>query len=363
MTLRFDTPSSRLSLSADSCRGHTSDSGSRIPYMLRLTSLAALLLLTACQSSPRGENEDRFYSYVDAQGNLVTVEADSEGETGKNGGKSRDGQQTEELQQAEQTIQERATGDSPEAGNKDFMEVSSENYQTPGEAEERMREEVEEDETDRFVSYRGPEGEVITRPLNMKAEREAAEQRKNERAPEFERLPEGERYKEGTSRVPADCCRHLISGVLELEEGSNFNLRFRSDRVVHLGVKRPARVLRLGPGVGAVEVQSYIRDQGYLAPRLLMLNEEGMPVLKVNSLFTRNYPETWARYGYMDGWVERSREFAYVVFYLPYARVGEGGLELDSGASEAGGDHRRAVTGELAVTGRVQRTRAGQDGE
>lgn len=329
--------------------------------MLRLIPLAALLLLAACQSTPRGENEDRFYSYVDAQGNLVTVEREADEQAETDDSEPEDGGSQQE---SDRTIQERATEDSPDAGNRDFMEVRPENYQTPGEAEERMREEVNEDETDRFVSYRGPEGEIITRPLNMKAEREAAEQREKARGPEFERLPEGKRYKESTSRVPADCCRHLISDVPEIEEGSNFSLRFSSDRSVHLDAKRPARVLRLGSGVGALEIQSYIRDRGYLAPRLLMLDEEGMPVLKVNSLFTRHYSETWARYGYMDGWVERgSRDFAYVLFYLPYARVSDQGLELDPDVADGTGEYRRALTGELAVTGQIQRTRAGEDGE
>lgn len=333
--------------------------------MLRFIPLAAFLLLAACQSTPRGENEDRFYSYVDAQGNLVTVERDADEQAERDDSEPRDQPQDGGSQQeSDKTTQEQATEDSPDAGNKDFMEVRPENYQTPGEAEERMREEVNENEQDRFVTYRGPEGEIITRPLNMKAQREAAEQREQEREPEFERLPEGERYKESTSRVPADCCRHLTEGTPLLEANTNFRLDFDTARTVRLEVERPARVLRLGPGVGALEIQSYIRDQAYLAPRLLMLDDEGMPVLKVNSLFTRHYPETWARYGYMDGWVERgSRDFAYVVFYLPYARVGDQGLELDPRAPEGGGDHRRALSGELAVTGRVQRTRTGRDNE
>ena len=333
--------------------------------MFRLSSLVAVLLLAACQSTPRGDNEDRFYSYVDAQGNLVTVEREAGEQAQRDNNERGDAPEDGGSQQeSNKTIQERATGDGSGAGNKDFMDVRPENYQSTGEARQRMREEVNENEKDRFVSYRGPEGEMITRPLNMKAEREAAERREKENRPEFERLPEGERYKEGTSRVPADCCRHLTEGAPVLKADTNFRLDFDTARVVRLDAERPARALRLGPGVGPLEVQSYIRDQGYLAPRLLMLDKEGMPVLQVNSLFTRYYAETWARYGYMDGWVERgSRDFAYVVFYLPYARVGDDGMELDPEAPEGGGDHRRSLKGELGVTGRVQHARTGQRGE
>ena len=220
--------------------------------MSRLAYLVALFLLVACQSTPRGDSEKRFYSYVDAQGNLVTVERDGDEQVQRDGSERRDAPQDGSSQQEQdETIQERATEDSSGAGNKDFMDVRPENYQSTGEARQRMREEINENEKDRFVTYRGPEGEMITRPLNMKAEREAAERREKENRPEFERLPEGERYKEGTSRVPADCCRHLTEGARVLKADTNFRLDFDTARVVRLDVERPARALRLGPGVGA----------------------------------------------------------------------------------------------------------------
>jgi hypothetical protein len=329
--------------------------------MSRFTPFLALVVLTACQSGPRGEDGSRFYSYMDAQGNLVTVQSDADSDVDNDANRAPDQSDNSSLpKDTDQSFQERPR----EAGaqgrvNKEFMNVRPEGYATPKQAQERLDEAVDDEEDDRFVSYRGPEGQIITRPLDLEAEREAAEQRQRERRPDFERLPEGDRYKEGTTRVPADCCRHLIDGAPTLTVNNNFTLDFGTAPVVRLDAKRPARALELGPGVGALEVQSYIQERGYFAPRLLFLDSEGMPVLKVNRLFTRHYPETWARYAYMDGWVERSsRDFAYVVFYLPYARVRGQALQQHPGQSPAASDYRRALKGELAVTARVERNRA-----
>lgn len=307
--------------------------------------LAALLCagLAACQPGARNTDEGRFYSYVDAQGNLVTVER----------APAKQGEQASSAAKSGGAETEMGGEGPPNGGNPEAMEVDPDQYQTPEQATQGLKEKVREDERDRFISYRGPEGEIITRPLDLVAEREAAEHKEaRKKARAFERLPDSGRYKESTSRVPADCCRHLIEDAGLLERGSNIRLRFKQVRHVKLDRDRPARVLRLGPEVGALEIRSFIRENQYLAPRLLVLNAEGRPILKINNMFTRYYPENWARYGYMGGRVERSRDFAYLVFYLPYAVMDENGPRLEPDAQKGAGEFKRALTGELALTGR-----------
>jgi hypothetical protein len=318
-----------------------------------------LICSAACQNpAQRGEEDKHFYSYVDARGNLVTVDSD-----GRSGGPKESelepaegkGETVAGVQQKGGSLGEAVPGQGIQA----FMDVNPEKFQTPEEAKEKLEARVRESEQNRFVSYRGPEGEIVTRPLDLVAERRAAKQR--EQSPGFEELERDPRFRERKTRVPADCCRHLVEDAAVLREGTNTRLRLDGSLLIRLDRDRPATVVRLGPGIGVIEVKSYLRKQSFLAPQLLVLNKEGFPILKVDSLFTRHYPENWARHGFMQGRMERAPSFAYLVFYLPYAVIGEEGMRQEPVRREGDDPFQHSLQGELVVEALPHRpSRAGR---
>lgn len=299
--------------------------------MLRFSLLIPLMLLTACGTRPdAGAGKGKMYSYVDAQGNLVTVERPA-GKAGR--GKSPAGKQS--------------SADMPGEVEAAASEADEESYQTAEEVEKK----VEAYHRDRFVSYVGPDGEVINRPLDLVAEREA---RAAQPAP-YEEVDTSEQYIETISRVPADCCRHALEQAVSLAPGNEKELRFGPGEGVsiRLDQPRPAVLLKLDPALGSLVLKSFVHSEAYLSPRLLMLDASGLPVLKVDNLFTRRYAENWHRFGYFEGELPLEAGHAWAVLYLPYGIREEDRIFTDDsleGVVEDGA--RPALEGELVVGGR-----------
>jgi hypothetical protein len=281
----------------------------------QITVLFLTLVLAACQS---GRDDDRFYSYVDAQGNLVTIENDPSASDSPPG----EGE--------------------PPAGKR----LDGESYQTTDQVEAKL----EELERDRFVTWLGPDGEVVRRPLDPVAEREAAENRPEE----FTAAPQPAGYIETMTRVPADCCAYLIDSAGALALGEAERIAFTADRIQWLALdeSRPAVTLELDGEIGALQLQSFIRDGRWVMPGIMFLDEDGVPVLVVDKAFTRHYPETWFRYGYMESRLRRETDFAYMVLFLPYAGRDEDRILLHQTEPRGGDDFELALDGELLVTGR-----------
>lgn len=179
------------------------------------------------------------------------------------------------------------------------------------------------DDSDRFITWYDAEGRLIREPVDFVAARRAAA----ERDPGFQEIEElGEEGDEGgfietVTPISAACCRDMPEQALTLRGGREQLLRLAPGTTPRLQVGArgyPAQIVRLAGDVVAVEVISYKGREGYIHPQLLVLDEDATPVLQVNSVFTRRYPETWSRYGYITGTLPREPGQRYLVVYLGY---------------------------------------------
>lgn len=280
-----------------------------LPYHLRVTGfpgagimrcitgiLFCSALLAACSSeSPKSPPEGGFYSYVDAQGNLVTMPRKDSGQNPSSAPSAK-----------------KSAGDS--SGG---MEEGGVKYESSQEAEQRIKKQ----ESDRFVTYPGPDGQTVTHPLDLPKERKAAQKAQKEN-PGYETIQpgKGRNYLETVTRIKADCCRHLIAGADSLDAGKEQRVKFLPvSGWVEVGGEHPARVFRLGKGARMLTLQSFVTTGGFVAPGMLFLDKNGTPVLKVANIFQRRYPETWYRYSFYQGKMSCPSDAAYVLLYLPYA--------------------------------------------
>ncbi|MCG8437478.1 MAG: hypothetical protein MI751_05300 [Pseudomonadales bacterium] len=275
--------------------------------MQRLIPLLLVSLLAACQN-PSGGGEGGFYVYTDAQGNLITVQQPEQAVSDEQPGVS--AQQTETS--ADPKSAEKA---SPLADNVD-------DYRPSGEVDK----ELEARENDRFITYVDETGQLVSRPLDMGAEREAVRTAK----PGYEPVgPAG--YLETYRALRADCCQHFLDQAKVLEPGHELLVTFDSDSPLMKG-DQPYRAMVLAPesAVTSVSLMAFIRKQAYLGVELLWLDDQGIPVMLVDQPFSRRYPETWYRYGYLQGTLEKDQGQHYLVVFLPYlqGRDGTDGLKL-----------------------------------
>lgn len=283
---------------------------------MRLLILLLVALIAGCQSQGQNISQSQpqraaggggLYVYTDAQGNLVTLERPSES-----------GNTTASIETAEPAGS--VTSQKKPAGGSATLE-SVEDYRPSGEVDE----ELEARENDRFISYVDETGQLVSRPLDMGAEREAAS---SAPAP-YETLDSGA-YLETYRALRADCCQHLLEESHSLESGKEALIAFGADTPVMVGESAyRARIYSFPDEVNRVSLMAFIRKQSYLAVELLWLDKAGLPVMLVDQPFSRKYPETWYRYGYLQGTVEREPDQHYLVIFLPYfeSRPGTDGLK------------------------------------
>ena len=298
----------------------------------RLTPLILLIiLLSACSREQAG---DRLFVYTDAQGNLVAVQSRQES--------------TEENNTPDQESDADPDGTARSVPRQQPGEVlDEETLKQTLEDDEDLQALLDADERDRFVVYPGGDGELVRAPVDLVAEREA----RAAQGPGYEDLDglvEGG-YIETMTAISADCCGHLPAHAQLLESGREVAFRFsEAERpsMAWQGSHTPVQVLRFSDELAAWRVISYKRPGGYLHPFALLLDEAGAPVLLVNNLFSRRYPETWYRYGFLQGTIAREPEHHYLVLYLPYD---ENNLSLGGVVAET--DVPLSMTGELSVRG------------
>lgn len=237
------------------------------------------LFLAACQGRP-GQGE--LYVYTDAQGNLVALEQPAEkkpDETVRKSDRSSPGEPLEDYRPSDEIDQE-----------------------------------LEEKERDRFISYVDESGQLVSRPVDMVAERDA----QHNAEPDFAAVP-GNGFLETYRTIRQDCCRHLLEEAVELAAGEEMLITFDRDSPVMLGdAPLKAMALKLAEEVSILDLKAFIRKQDYVAAQLVWLDEAGTPVLLIDQPFSRKYPETWYRYGYLQGTLPRESGQRHLVVFLPY---------------------------------------------
>lgn len=242
--------------------------------------LASLSLsLAACQSRP-GQGE--LYVYTDAQGNLVSIEKPESKKTSDLAGKA------ERLSPGELL----------------------EDYRPS----EEIDQELQEKERDRFITYVDESGQLVSRPVDMVAEKEA----QSSVEPDYAEVSGGE-FLETYRTIRQDCCMHLMEEAIELSSGAEMLITFGQDSPVMLSDEPfKAVALKLAEDVSTLDLKAFIRKQDYVAAQLLWLDEEGRPLLLIDQPFSRKYPETWYRYGYLQGTLPRESGQRHLLVFLPY---------------------------------------------
>lgn len=253
--------------------------------------VAFCLCLSACQSSP-GQGE--FYVYTDAQGNLVTIE--------KPVSEQAAGEAKEDSVETVDTI---------DTSGADLLAAPLEDYRPS----EEIDQELAAKERDRFITYVDERGQLVSRPVDMVAEKEA----KNRVEPDFAELSGGDGFLETYRTIRQDCCLHLLDETETLGAGQEMLITFGPDSPVLLGDQPfKAKALKLAEDVNSLDMKAFIRKKDYVAAQLLWLDEQGRPLLLVDQPFSRKYPETWYRYGYLQGTFPRESGQRHLVVFLPY---------------------------------------------
>lgn len=249
---------------------------------MKKSALLSLLVifLAACQGRP-GQGE--LYVYTDAQGNLVTIEKPEP-----------DDSQSEPDRKAEGLS----------------MGEPLEDYRPS----EEIDQELAEKERDRFITYLDENGQLVSRPVDMVAEREAQASAE----PDYAEVSRGE-FLETYRTIRQDCCFHLLDEATELAAGEEMLITFDQHSPVMLGDEPlMAKAVKLAEEVSMLDLKAFIRKSDYVAAQLLWLDGEGRPVLLIDQPFSRKYPETWYRYGYLQGTLPRESGLRHLVVFLPY---------------------------------------------
>ena len=253
---------------------------------MRVIVACIAILLTSC--SVNRPEEGGFYSWVDAQGNVVTVPRQPEP-----AGQATAVQATAELEEI-------------------TAEPAEERYQT----DEEVSELLEARERDRFVVYQDVSGYQVRQPVDVVAAREARKVEMANRTEPF--APVG--FAERVEAISAACCAHLVDDASEIKAGREALVSFASApfQWLTLGAdsRHPAQALRLDAGVSHIRLRSFLLPGGYLHPQALFLNERAEPVLLVDNLFIRKNPESWHRFGSLEGDIEVPPGAVWVVLSL-----------------------------------------------
>jgi len=289
--------------------------------------LATLLVgLSACANQTENKH---FYSYVDETGRVHTVETEQ---------KAKSEPQTEPVVE----VKPKAPSDTPFGPFGRLSEGAEQsqtaNYSIVGEAsripEEESTEALLEEEDERFVVFPGADGQLVRQRYDaneVKAYEKAAREARAE-VKDYQWVPDT--YVEATVEIDADCCQDLLPKAVELDTKGSTDVEFSQAQFQRLSLAAgspswPVRIYTLPPDIGAVVVKSYKKKKQYLHPQLLLLDDTGTPVLQVGNVFSKRYPETWARHGYVEGTVTMEPNFSYLLLYLGYEAGQYEGLPFD----------------------------------
>lgn len=299
--------------------------------MLRLRFLPVLLASVLAACANQGE-DTRFYSYVDETGRLHTVESEAA-----------PAQQRAEAEKSQKTTAVKPPNEAPFGPfgklSDDALHSQSANYSIVGEAsripaEEENIEALLEEEDERFVVFPGADGQLVRQRYDANEAKafEIAARKARAEAKDYQWV--SDTYVEATVEIDANCCQHLIAHAQAFEAKGNTDVEFSTTQSQRMSLAQgspswPVRVYKLPSDVNAVVVKSYKKKKTYLHPQLLLLDDAGAPVLQVSDVFSKRYPETWARHGYMEGALALEPNFKYLLIYLGYEAGQVGELPFD----------------------------------
>lgn len=293
-----------------------------------------------CASCAGVSPEQRaFYSYVDAQGNIVTVsrensvdsEASFKEEQGAPAGESKEGSQesviAEEHASQDEALDVSAPKDAVppprQASNPDELwSMSDESYVTSDEFEN----ESERKERERFVSYPDETGRLVTHPVDMAAAKKASEEAEAGALDLGENvLPEVGAVTRW-STINADCCQNVLTKKRTLSDGDAkpVNIMAKPRESIFVENHRPGKAFLLDPSVKLIQLQSWDK-KGYLYPQALFLDENGIPLSRVVQIFTRTKAQTWASQAYLVGEIPMEPGAKWLVLFLDYAQTAPDG--------------------------------------
>lgn len=293
--------------------------------------LCVLFVISAVACSNQPENK-HFYSYVDESGRLHTVE-------------------TEVKPQEETVVKEPVAKPLPDLAEETFIPQSdspfgrfgrastkvenSTNYSIVGEASQITTSELEAElEDERFIVFPGADGQLVRQKYDaneVKAIEKATRQARAE-IQDYQWI--SDTYVEATVEIEVGCCSHLIAKAEELPVKGATDVEFSATQAQQIQLAAqsptwPARLYKLPAGISAVLIKSYKKKKQYLHPQLLLLDDAGEPVLQVSNVFSKRYPETWARHGYMEGALIMEPNYRYLLLYLGYEEGQVEGLPFD----------------------------------
>lgn len=284
----------------------------------------ALFVCAGCSNTPAGAGGQKggFYSYVDAQGNAVTVSRDT-----RSGGTA--GDDSIETDSTPASVEATASSPRYASNPNELWSLEDESYITSDDFEsEETRKQRE-----RFVSYPDETGQLVTHPVDMVAARNAAEGRKEAaQDPGEDVLPEPRVVTRWTS-IGADCCQQILADATTLADGDEkpVNVVARPRGSIVIEERHPARAFRLNSSVSMIQVQSW-NKKGYLYPQALFLDENGIPLARVAQIFTRKKAQTWAAQPYLVGEMPVEPGAKWLVLFLNYAQINpQGAISQDQG--------------------------------
>lgn len=282
--------------------------------------LVLLPVIAGCSASPQ-DNDRSFYSWVDPQGNVVSVVRDDGASASpveaQAGQAERSGSGAPEQAAPVRPEQPRATTPA------ELWQLDLTDY----ESEDQVSARLEAQERERFVSYPDESGRVATYPLDMTAVRES----RPERNDDYEELPAGSMpYIERKATITASCCDAVLDAQSSLGVGDQRRLTFRGKavRFLDIGGLRPALVFLLEEGVEELELQSWISGSGYVHPQVLFFDSTGKPLLLVDNVFSRRYRETLFAWPSLHGVIPVIPGADRVAIFLPYASLDDGRLRM-----------------------------------
>ncbi|MCC1498304.1 YgdI/YgdR family lipoprotein [Alcanivorax sp. 1008] len=259
--------------------------------------IGLLALISSCTTTNRPESGG-FYSYVDAQGNMVTVMRDTPAAAN-------------------------SSGSAPLRPALDELDARSLDQQGQYQTDEQVQKKIEDAERDRFVIYRDASGYQITEQVDVVAARKAKE---DQPLPYEELGRAGNAYIERVEGVPERCCDGPLKQAVSLKPGLEALVSFSPPWYwVSMPDRHPAVAFRIEPGIAALRLQTFLTGVGYLHPQAVFLDQDGAPILLVDNLFARRYPETWSRLGYLEGELPVEKGSVWLVLYLGYAGVSDRG--------------------------------------
>lgn len=288
----------------------------------------AIIAVMAC--STQSENK-HFYSYVDETGRLYTVETET---------KPQEEVMAKKLVQAPNSDFIEEVSDPPSDSpfgrfGRATTEAETTSYSIVGEASQIAADEQDDEiEDERFIVFPGADGQLVRQHYDaneVKAFEKAAQKARAE-IQDYQWI--SDTYVEATVEIEVGCCSHLIANAEELPSKGATDVAFFSAQAQQVRLATgnptwPARVYRLPTDISAVVVKSYKKKKHYLHPQLLLLDDVGEPLLQVSNVFSKRYPETWARHGLMEGALILEPNYRYLLLYLGYEEGQAEGLPFD----------------------------------